>query len=57
MAEEEEEVGEEGEEKPAGGGEPLPPSEIHNSLTDNAKFVASKLDELYAIVAKIQVKT
>lgn len=57
MAEEEEEVegGEEGEEKPAGGGEPPPPSEINVNLTSNAKFVASKLDDLYAIVAKIQV--
>ncbi|KAG0586473.1 hypothetical protein M758_2G078400 [Ceratodon purpureus] len=56
MAEEEEEVegGEEGEEKPAGGGEPPPPSEINVNLTSNAKFVASKLDDLYAIVAKIQ---
>lgn len=58
MAEEEEEVegGEEGEEKPAEGGDPPPPSEIHINLTENGKFVASKLDALFAIVAKIQVK-
>jgi hypothetical protein len=56
MAEEEEEV-EEGEEKPAEAGASPPPSEIHVNLTENAKFVASKLDDLFATVAKIQVNS
>ena len=56
MAEEEEEV-EEREEKRAEAGAPPPPSEIHVNLTENAKFVASKLDDLFATVAKIQVNS
>lgn len=56
MAEEEEEVEGEGEEKikdvvP----EPVKPSEIQVNLGENAKYVATKFDVLFALTAKIQV--
>lgn len=61
MAEEEEEVvegeGEEGEEKPPPPAAEAPkPSQIQVNLTENAKFVATQLDTLFATTAKIQVE-
>lgn len=57
MAEEEEEVeGEEGEEKVKDEApEPVKPSEIQVNLGENAKYVATKFDVLFALTAKIQV--
>jgi hypothetical protein len=57
MAEEEEEVeGEEGEEKVKDvAPEPVKPSEIQVNLGENAKYVATKFDVLFALTAKIQV--
>lgn len=60
MTEEEEEVegeGEgEGEEKKNVAPEPAKPSEIQVNLGENAKYVATKFDSLFALTTKIQVR-
>lgn len=56
MAEEEEDVEGEGEETVKDvAPELVKPSEIQVNLGDNAKYVATKFDALFALTAKIQV--